>query len=73
MLNKNLTRLVQSLSVIYPLKKNDKRGSARRVPMRMQEYLEKASGGVLFEDEAYRLLVSDSDKYYGTEALETFM
>lgn len=41
--------------------------------LRTKECLEKASGGVLFVDEAYRLRVADSDKYYGREALETLM
>ena len=41
--------------------------------LRTKECLEKASGDVLFIDEAYRLRVADSDKDYGREALETLM
>lgn len=41
--------------------------------LRTTQCLEKASGGVLFVDEAYRLRVADADKGYGQEALETLM
>lgn len=41
--------------------------------MQTQDCLEKASGGVLFKAEAYRPPVSDSDKDYRREALETLM
>lgn len=41
--------------------------------LRTTQCLEKASGGVLFVDEAYRLRVADADKDYGQEALETLM
>lgn len=41
--------------------------------LRTTECLEKASGGVLLVDEAYRLRVADADKDYGQEALETLM